>query len=107
MNDQLNPEYKLELPGSEKYFKVNRAPLAGRSLQEQVKDLLIGQEFEIAFSPESFSDPDETDTLTYSIEGLPEVLQFDGAQRLIKGKVDSLSAIHMVVKVTDPYGESA
>lgn len=56
--------------------------------------------------PDSFIDPDLSDKLTYTAEGLPETLQFDPEAKVIKGKVDSIDPLSIKIIATDPEGLS-
>jgi hypothetical protein len=77
VNDGLNPEKLIQVENILLFVTPNRAPYANIEIQSQVPKLLIDEEFEFIFDEFSFYDPDRSDKLTYTVEGLPESLTFE------------------------------
>ncbi|TBU90035.1 putative Ig domain-containing protein [Phytopseudomonas dryadis] len=83
----------------------NSAPVTGDG-DYALAEASAGEAYSVTLPETLFSDADG-DTLAWSVEGLPEGLNFDPATRSIAGTPTAAGEIVLTLKVTDPAGASA
>ncbi|MCW1874905.1 putative Ig domain-containing protein [Erwinia sp. INIA-01] len=87
----------------------NRAPQTNWDASSQLSSAVVNESFTLKLDTTLFNDADAIygDTLTWTVEGLPEGLTFDAETLTISGTATSLSDNYLTITVTDKSGDSA
>ncbi|MBM7341799.1 putative Ig domain-containing protein [Pantoea coffeiphila] len=87
----------------------NRAPQTNWDASSQLSSAVVNESFTMKLDTTLFKDADAIygDTLTWTVEGLPEGLTFDAETLTISGTATSLSDNYLTITVTDKSGDSA
>lgn len=87
----------------------NRAPQTNWEASNQLSSAVVNESFTLKLDTTLFKDADAIygDTLTWTVEGLPEGLTFDAKTLTISGTATSLSDNYLTITVTDKSGDNA
>lgn len=87
----------------------NRAPQTNWDASNQLSSAVVNESFTLKLDTTLFNDADAIygDTLTWTVEGLPEGLTFDAKTLTISGTATSLSDNTLTITVTDKSGDNA
>ncbi|MBK0000512.1 putative Ig domain-containing protein [Erwinia sp. S38] len=87
----------------------NRAPQTNWDASSQLSSAVVNESFTLKLDTTLFNDADAIygDTLTWTLEGLPEGLTFDAETLTISGTATSLSDNYLTITVTDKSDDSA
>lgn len=89
----------LTTDGTLRVISANQPPVVANLIPDQTN--IYGGAFAFTFAANTFNDPDAGQTLSYSANGLPPGISFDGPTRTFSGTTTNVGSSAITVTATD------